>query len=364
MLSGGLKLSGVVTWLLQMQTEFIATGADVVLLVTSKKTDIHPAQGRVFYTGRARTALLLRISRWLQLNRVFPHWYARKEEMEMNWRVERILTAIGWLDRVDLVVMAFDNRLPQCLRKGPVAETIHSVLSHNMAGFEKKTAQEITCHQHFIVPVSRVVAEDARNLGLSVAEVIYNPLNVDELRKASELFVPQIQRPYIVFVGRLKNEKGVHELLRAFAVLKADVDLVYVGAGSEINNLQNAACSLGVQDRVHFTGFMHNPYPWIRHARLLVLPSVSEAMGYAPVEAFALGCGIVVTDFPAAYEFFVDDVIVSRLPAEDYIERLAQKITAGLAGELPPGVKPGIVEKMAPQYVAEQYLALLNQAVV
>jgi glycosyltransferase involved in cell wall biosynthesis len=362
LLSGGLKLSGVVTWLLQMQTEFLASGADVVLLVLSKETDIHPAQGKVLYTGRARTALVLRISRWLQLHRVFPRWYAQEEEAEINRRVEKILAVIGWLDQVDLVVRAFDRRPPECLRKWPVAETIHSVLSQNMPNFEKITALKATYHQHFLVPVSKVVAEDAWNLGLPVAEVIYNPLNVDELKRASELFVPKIKRPFIVFVGRLKKEKGVHELLRAFAALDADVDLVYVGDGPEIKGLRDAAHALGVQDSVHFPGFMKNPYPWIRHARLLVLPSVSESMGYAPLEAFALKCGVVVTDFSAAYEFFVEDVIVPRLPAEDYIERLAQKIASGLAGKLPLGVKDGILEKMEPRYVAEKYLALINQA--
>ncbi|MDR3086765.1 MAG: glycosyltransferase [Azoarcus sp.] len=360
LLSGSLKLSGVVTWLLHMQTGFLASGADLVFLVLNKKTDIHPAQSPVFYTGRARTAPFLRILHCLQLHRVFPRWYARKEEEEINRRVEKILTSIHWQDRIDLVVKVFDKMPPKCLRKYPTIETIHSILSQDMSDFKKITSQKTSDHAHFIVPISNVAAADAQSLGLSVSKVIYNPLSVEELKRTSELFTPQTKRPYIVFVGRLHNDKGVDGLLRAFAVLKADVDLVYIGNGSEMTTLQNVARSLGVQDRVHFPGFQTNPYPWIRHAKLLVLPSISEAMSYVPLEAFVLGCGIVVSDFPAAYEFFVEDVIVPRLPADDYIERLARKISSGLAGELPPGGKPGILEKMEPCRVAEQYLALVQ----
>jgi glycosyltransferase involved in cell wall biosynthesis len=109
---------------------------------------------------------------------------------------------------------------------------------------------------------------------------------------------------------------------------------------------------------VHFTGFQINPYPWIRHAKLLVLPSSGEAMGYVLMEAAALGCGVVATDFPAAYEFLVENVIVPSLPAADFTERLAAKISQGLSGKLPLGIKPGILESMAPETVARRYLAL------
>ncbi|MDR1935578.1 MAG: glycosyltransferase [Candidatus Accumulibacter sp.] len=366
LLSGSLKLSGVVTWLLQIQAGFLAAGTDVAFLVTSKKTDIHPDAGRVFYTGRARTASCMRIARWLQLHRVFPRWYERKEDDEMNRRIEKILTSLAWQDRIDLIVKVWGDKIPSCLRKWPIVETIHSLLSQDTDTFkklEKITTQKTDNPAHFIVPVGNVVAEDARNLGLSVAEVIHNPLNIEELERKSTLFTPQIDRPYIVFVGRLVNGKGVHELLQAFAALKADVDLVYVGDGSATNTLRETARALGVQDKVHFKGFLDNPYPWIRNARLLVLPSttVPEAMGYAAVEACALGCGIVVSDFLAAREFFAEELIVPRLPVEGYVERLTQKISSGLAGELPLGIKPGVLEKIDTGRVVEKYLALIDK---
>ncbi|MDR1351445.1 MAG: glycosyltransferase [Zoogloeaceae bacterium] len=211
--------------------------------------------------------------------------------------------------------------------------------------------------------VSNVVAQDAQNIGLSVTEVIYNPLNIGEIERASKLFTPKINRPYIVFVGRIVTYKGIHELLQAFAALSVDIDLVYVGDGSAIKTLRIAVHTLGLQNRVHFTGLLNNPYPWIRHAKLLVLPSITEAMGYVAVEACALGCRIVVSGYPAAHEFFVEDVIVSLSPVGNYIERLAEKISAGLTGKLPPGLKPDVLEKMDPRCVAEKYLALVDKRI-
>jgi glycosyltransferase involved in cell wall biosynthesis len=155
----------------------------------------------------------------------------------------------------------------------------------------------------------------------------------------------------------LSAGKGVNDLLEAFAILESDEALVYVGGGEE-NALRQTVVSLGLQDRVHFTGFQINPYPWIRHAKLLVLPSSEEAMGYVLMEAAALGCGVVATDFPAAYEFLVEDVIVPGLPAANFTERLAARISQGLSGKLPLGISPGILESMASEAVARQYLAL------
>ncbi|MDR1351444.1 MAG: hypothetical protein LBJ59_11860 [Zoogloeaceae bacterium] len=132
LLSGNLKCSGVVTWLLHMQPGFLAAGADVVFLVTSKKSDIHPDGEKVFYTGRARSKFVLRISRWLQLHRIFTHWYEQRAEDEINRRVKKILMTIGWQDQIDLVVKNFVDETPECLRKWPVAGTIHSILSHEI----------------------------------------------------------------------------------------------------------------------------------------------------------------------------------------------------------------------------------------
>jgi glycosyltransferase involved in cell wall biosynthesis len=358
LLSGSLKFSGVATWFLEMYAAFLALeDVETVFLITSSnKGDFRPYGERVFYTGRARSSLHLRVARWFQLHKIFPCRYAQEEQKVLNARVEKILMKLGWQERVDAVIKNLPDAIPLCLCRFPVVGVAHSVFSPDPPEFEKVSLRAVVSATRHIVAVGQAVADGLRGLGLSAAGIIHNPLDIQRIRDASLAYMPKMARPYIVFVGKLHNGKNVHLLLQAFALLKEEVDLVYVGRGSELEALRQEAIELDVASRVHFAGFQKNPYPWVRCAKLLVLPSVSEAMGYAALEGAALGCGVVATDFPAAMEFFVDEIIVPHLPAESFACRLAERISQGLLGNLPFGVKRGVLESMAPEQVARKYL--------
>jgi glycosyltransferase involved in cell wall biosynthesis len=364
LLSGNLKRSGVATWYLEMYAAFLALkDVETVLLVASDKGNLSPpntCSGHVFYTGRARSAWHLRVARWLQLHKIFPRQYAQEGQKVLNARIEKILMEVGWQERVDAVIKSLGDAVPLCLRRFPVIGVMHSVFSPDLPESEKAALRTAVSATRHVVAVGRAAADGLRNLGVPAASVIHNPLDIQRIRDASFIDAPEMARPYIVFVGTLHNGKGVHPLLQAFALLEEEVDLVYVGQGAELESLRQEAIEQGLAARVHFAGFQKNPYPWIRRAKLLVLPSVSEAMPYAALEGAALGCGVIVADFSAAREFFVDEIIVPRLPTESFARRLAERISQGLAGNLPFGVKHGILESMAPEHVARKYLELAD----
>jgi glycosyltransferase involved in cell wall biosynthesis len=357
LLSGNLKLSGVATWFLEMQAALLALeNIETVFIVTSNKNDLHPHAGRVFYTGKARSALHLKVARWFQLHKIFPRRYAQEEKKVLNTRVKKILMELGWQARIDAIIKNLPDAVPLCLRCFPVIGVAHSIFSPDLPEFEKAALQAAASLTRHVIAVGQVAADGLRGLGLPVAGIIHNPLDIQRIRDASFAYAPEMAQPYIVFAGGFHNGKGVHSLLQAFALLKERVDLVYVGRGPELEALRQEAIDLGLASRVHFVGFQKNPYPWIRCAKLLVLPSASEAMPYAALEGVALGCGVIVTDFPAAAEFFVDEIIVPHLPAESFTRRLAERISQGLLGNLPFGAKPGVLEGMAPERVARKYL--------
>ncbi|MDR0563801.1 MAG: glycosyltransferase [Azoarcus sp.] len=279
----------------------------------------------------------------------------------MNARVQKILSSLGWHDRIDAIIKNLPDPIPECLKSFPIIGVLHNVIPPDWLSNNKQIAlQQTVNNTHHIVPIGQIVAQHGKQAGLTLSNVIFNPLDADILRQKSQAYLPNIRRPYILFAGRINNDKGVHELLRAFALLKEDIDLCYVGSGSELTSLRETAAILKVSDRVHFAGFQTNPYPWMLNAKLLVMPSIwdAEAMPYVALEACALGCGIVVTDFPVSRDFFMDEVIVPRQPLDSFITRLAERISQGIAATLPKGIKPKVLDNMEPCEVAKQYLAL------
>lgn len=353
-----MRLSGSTTWITNLHKGLLLAGAEVVHVVTSDEGEICPDVGRVIYMGRARGAPALRVSRWLQVHKALPDLYRKIEAREYCRRSRKVLRELQWDDRVDLVIKDFTSRLPAEFSRFPVVSVIHEELSITAGKWLAEAKAQRARH---FVPVSRLAGQDAASLGIRVTEPIYNPIDVLAVREKSDAFPAPLERPYIVYVGKLNRGKGVHELLAAFSALPEAVDLVYVGRGEESDKLRTRAEELGLSSRVHLVGFQANPYPYIRHARALILPSSTEAMPYVLFEAGALGVPVVVARFNAAGEFLDEDVIVDRSPESDFPQRLAERIAASLSGSLGLGVKAGVLESMNPAAVASRYLALADR---
>jgi glycosyltransferase involved in cell wall biosynthesis len=88
--------------------------------------------------------------------------------------------------------------------------------------------------------------------------------------------------------GRLNTQKGQHLLLALCdrAVRHGlDVRLVVAGEGEREQELRRLAESLGIADRVLFTGFMPDLSPFWNSIDVFVLTSLWEGFGYVLVEA-------------------------------------------------------------------------------
>ncbi len=103
----------------------------------------------------------------------------------------------------------------------------------------------------------------------------------------------------VLFIGRLSQEKGLDDLLEAFAELRhavPDVALVLVGDGPMRAELEESASARGL-DNLVFEGF-RQPRELPRFyalADVLVLPSTSETWGTVVNEGLAAGLPVVAT---------------------------------------------------------------------
>ncbi|MDD3411032.1 MAG: glycosyltransferase [Eubacteriales bacterium] len=101
--------------------------------------------------------------------------------------------------------------------------------------------------------------------------------------------------PTLIFTGQQSLKKNTDTILRACALLAKggmDFQLLMVGEGPDLRYLQSLAKTLGIADRVIFTGFM-NHRPWLlalyERADLLVFPSVYDNAPMVVREAAAMG---------------------------------------------------------------------------
>jgi glycosyltransferase involved in cell wall biosynthesis len=111
--------------------------------------------------------------------------------------------------------------------------------------------------------------------------------------------LPQIPRPRVVFVGRLRHYKGLPVLAAALAQLP-QAQLVVVGAGPERDTFEQALRAGGCRDRAHLLGDLDDEslVRLLQTADAAVLASTSpaEAFGVAIAEAQACGVPAVTTE--------------------------------------------------------------------
>jgi len=100
-----------------------------------------------------------------------------------------------------------------------------------------------------------------------------------------------------LWVGRMVPEKGLDVLLQAFAAVgRSDIWLWLVGNGPERPALEVLADRLGICDRVCFAGMQQDVRAYYAAADVFVLPSRSEGLPMALLEAGVSGLPAVVSD--------------------------------------------------------------------
>ena len=107
------------------------------------------------------------------------------------------------------------------------------------------------------------------------------------------------QDPLIVAVGNLYPVKGHRYLIEALGLLRdrhPRAHVAIVGRGELHEPLETLARSLGVEHRVHLLGFRPDVGSVLAAADLFAMPSLSEGLPLALLEAMRAGLPIVASD--------------------------------------------------------------------
>jgi glycosyltransferase involved in cell wall biosynthesis len=145
-------------------------------------------------------------------------------------------------------------------------------------------------------------------------------------------------RPTILSIGRLTSEKGHHLLLEAMSsVLRAvpNARLRICGIGEEEAGLKRYAEASGISPQVSFLGFVPDVRVELASADVFAMPSLSEGLGVAVLEAMAMAKPVVVTDaggLPEAVTHRESGLVVPAGDAQALADALVSLLNEGRKG--------------------------------
>ena len=225
------------------------------------------------------------------------------------------------------------------------------------------------------VAVSAVTKDEFMKVGVpkqkihliqnSVEIPAVGPVDVVELRHRLEL----LQEAFIViFVGRLSSVKAPGELLAAWTRFSrhfADTQLIFLGEGELAGDLQKQVVQDGLVERVRFLGRVDNVDDYLFAADTFVLPSISEAMPNALLEAMAVGLPVIasaVGGITDVVEHRQNGLLYASGDVKDLADRLLELARSPkLRAKLGASARQSVLEEYDLEQMTDRYLALYHE---
>ncbi|MBI2326779.1 glycosyltransferase family 4 protein [Candidatus Curtissbacteria bacterium] len=148
------------------------------------------------------------------------------------------------------------------------------------------------------IVVSKSTQKDLQKLGFKNTKIVREGLD----------FKPQFasaKEDLILFIGRLIEPKGPRDAITAFRKtndIVTGTKLVIIGRGDPTftANLKRQTITLGLKDKVKFTGFIpeSQKIELLKKAKVVLIPSIREGWGLVATETSALGAVPIAYNVP------------------------------------------------------------------
>ena len=188
--------------------------------------------------------------------------------------------------------------------------------------------RNIIKHADMFIGVSRELVTLLRNSGIAENKLKYIPNGIP-VRQTLSKPESKVKTRNALIVARLDNrQKGIDIVLKAWLSVRKkynDAILTVLGDGPEKGNLEKEAKDLGIHGSVHFVGFKKDVQKYLAKTNIFVLPSRSEGMPNALLEAMSYGLPCIATPVGGIPDIITDGVNGSLVPVEDHM-MLAKQI--------------------------------------
>jgi len=187
------------------------------------------------------------------------------------------------------------------LRKPVLVKTASSGKTSDIEGLKKFPLGKFQLkwllkEMEWLVVVSKMSGKDFEKVGYPKNRMINIPNGVEILAGTKSSYD---QAGCVLTIARFSREKGVDILIQALAKVFAEekhVRLLVLGSGPMIGEMENMVRSLNMKQSVEFVGFVNEVEEYLRKADLFILPSRTEGMSNALLEAMSYGIPCIATN--------------------------------------------------------------------
>ena len=219
--------------------------------------------------------------------------------------------------------------LASVLHRVPIMTTLHGWIGNTarqraFIALDKRIARRFD----MVLAVSQRIRQDLLDAGVPADRVrlVHNAIVMDRYQRTGQtgLLASIVGRPVpgpvLACVGRLSVEKGHADFVEALGLVAQRghlVSAVFAGDGPERPRLEARIAALGLQDSVFLPGFIDRPQQVLEETDLMVLPSHTEGLPNAALEALAMDVPVLATRVGGTPEVIEDGVTGRLVPSRD-----------------------------------------------
>jgi glycosyltransferase involved in cell wall biosynthesis len=209
----------------------------------------------------------------------------------------------------------------------PIVTTLHGWIGN---GFKQRvfTALDKRIVRGFnrVIAVSRKIECELSAAGVPSdrLRLLHNAIVIERYCRTGrsgvliEMIGRSVLHPVIASIGRLSPEKGHADLIDAIGIVRGrghNVSLVLIGDGPERPKLLKKIQTLNLESSVHLPGYIDQPERMLEDIDLMVLPSHTEGLPNAALEALLMEVPVLATKVGGTPEIITDGETGRLVPA-------------------------------------------------
>lgn len=299
-----------------------------------------------FFFSSLRRKLDYSLSKKITEKHILKRYYLPPAFLDILWNQLHFFSIDNFIGKNDLLVTSDWTESPSKAKKITVVhdlvylkfpETLHK----KIIDVQKRRLRWVKKESKLIIADSYNTKQDLIEL-LKIPkekiEVVYPPVSVISQTKGKiikTLKKYNLNRPFILTVGKIEPRKNIGRLISAFLKTKCrNIDLIIVGAkGWETDYYQSCLRRQAIVNNqqvknIRFLGFIPDSelYSLYQSALFFVLPSIYEGFGLPVIEAMKLGCPVAASNTSSLKEIAENYAFLFNPYNEDEITKTLIKL--------------------------------------